>query len=417
MATGNYNDLVSQAQKQLKGTLPGSAKDLVGGYLKASPKPEITPVSGDAAANISGHIDTVFEAKNDLPFAKEVTANQTVAGQLKDLLATDSPYLEQGREVGRRYAASRGLLSSDLAAGYAEGARIGAALPIAQQDASTFAQAARQYQAHLETLIEQANQGDINAQLQLQAAGYNSQLSAQQHAQNLYEQALNGDINARLQLEQANQNAILTGQQGAINSRLQQEQGDINSRLQREQNQYALQQIRTQGDIQKSLQAAGFAHDKVMAEVNHGFQVDLAQREYANQSAILGRQQQFALNMDDRDFQQQTALSRQEYTQTLSQINVQANNDRQRDAAAASAAARLQYTGQSSALLANSSAEIASVYQMQGLTPQQQANAVAQIIARQRANQDALNSLWQQDALYGSTSAARMSLPSAGRAP
>lgn len=63
----------------------------------------------------------------------------TVAGQLSTLLAAESPYIEQARRRGEEQAARRGMLTTSISAGAAEREAIAAALPIAQQDAETYA--------------------------------------------------------------------------------------------------------------------------------------------------------------------------------------------------------------------------------------------------------------------------------------
>jgi hypothetical protein len=63
----------------------------------------------------------------------------TVAGQLNSLLAADSPYLSENRRQAQEAAGKRGLLNSSIAAGAGQRAAIQSALPIAQQDAETYA--------------------------------------------------------------------------------------------------------------------------------------------------------------------------------------------------------------------------------------------------------------------------------------
>lgn len=69
---------------------------------------------------------------------REVQPEDTVAWQMDNLLDKGSRYITSARQRGVEQAASRGLLNSSLAAGSAERAAIEAALPIAQQDASTY---------------------------------------------------------------------------------------------------------------------------------------------------------------------------------------------------------------------------------------------------------------------------------------
>lgn len=97
-----------------------------------------------------------------------VSRNQTAAGQLDDMLASNSPLMQRAAMQGRQYANSRGLLNSSMAAEAAQGAMIDRATPIAQQDASTYfknnqANADRSQQAYMANLNYQ-NQRGLNEQ-------------------------------------------------------------------------------------------------------------------------------------------------------------------------------------------------------------------------------------------------------------
>src|SRR5690554_3502530 len=71
------------------------------------------------------------------PLIADVGRNETVQGQLDQILKSGSPLLENARARSMEFAASRGLQNSTLAAGAGERALIETALPIAQQDAQT----------------------------------------------------------------------------------------------------------------------------------------------------------------------------------------------------------------------------------------------------------------------------------------
>lgn len=63
--------------------------------------------------------------------------SELVANRLNSLLSSSNPYMKQAQTAGLQMANSRGMLNSSAAIQAAEAARINAALPIAQQDAST----------------------------------------------------------------------------------------------------------------------------------------------------------------------------------------------------------------------------------------------------------------------------------------
>lgn len=64
----------------------------------------------------------------------------TVSGQLDKILSKDTPFAQRSNARVAEAFNARGLINSSMAAGAAEAARIDTALPIAQQDASTFTQ-------------------------------------------------------------------------------------------------------------------------------------------------------------------------------------------------------------------------------------------------------------------------------------
>lgn len=72
------------------------------------------------------------------PKTVTVGENDTVQGQLNKITATDSPLMKQAERRARDEVAPRGLLNSSLAVGHAQEAVIASALPIAQQDATTY---------------------------------------------------------------------------------------------------------------------------------------------------------------------------------------------------------------------------------------------------------------------------------------
>lgn len=113
----------------------------------------------------------------------EVTGNELVSNQLNNLISKNNPYIQRARAGAMNTANSRGLLNSSIAAGSGEAAAIDAALPIAQQDASTYA---NRGQAREEGIIasQLQKQKDTNtAGLYGVQAGYESILSKQDAGQ------------------------------------------------------------------------------------------------------------------------------------------------------------------------------------------------------------------------------------------
>jgi hypothetical protein len=96
-----------------------------------------------------------------------VDPNQTVANQITGLLSSSNPYITNARAQGTQGAASRGFLNGSMAAGASENAAVNAALPIATQDASTYAKAG---ESNASNATQQAIEAE-RARAQLGAAG------------------------------------------------------------------------------------------------------------------------------------------------------------------------------------------------------------------------------------------------------
>src|SRR5688572_5199684 len=141
--------------------------------------PDLIPTAATTAANVSGAVDQ--SGSENLG----VSANSTVKSQITDLLAKPSAYIQQARERGKRAGAERGLANSNLSVQSGEQAAIASALPIASQDAQTYAVQQQQRQAHLDKLKEAAQAGDTQAQLNYANAKAQAQLQDREHAQEL----------------------------------------------------------------------------------------------------------------------------------------------------------------------------------------------------------------------------------------
>lgn len=90
----------------------------------------VTPVTKAAA---------VYQPKAINATTREVSGNELVENRLNNLISGNSEYIKLAEAKAKEQSAGRGLLNSSLAAGAGRAAAISAALPIAQQDASTHA--------------------------------------------------------------------------------------------------------------------------------------------------------------------------------------------------------------------------------------------------------------------------------------
>ena len=104
------------------------------GYQPA-PRASVDNYTAPNAASTQG-----YSATN-----QAVTSDQLASDQMTELLAGDSPYIRQARQQGLLSSHGRGMLNSSASAGAAQAAAVQAALPIAQQDAATYGNAAANY--------------------------------------------------------------------------------------------------------------------------------------------------------------------------------------------------------------------------------------------------------------------------------
>lgn len=115
----------------------------------------------------------------------EVKPNQTVQSQVKDIIAENSPLMQQAETRSLQQANKRGLMNSSIAVGAGQSALYDAAAPIAAADAATYARAG-EFNAGTQQQTSLANQASTN-----QVNSQNSQLSTNVALNNA---ALNTDI-------------------------------------------------------------------------------------------------------------------------------------------------------------------------------------------------------------------------------
>lgn len=143
----------------------------------------------------------------------------TVAGQLNTLLKGDSAYIKQAEEAGKEQAASRGLLNTSAAAGSARKAAIGAAVPIATQDAQTYAAAQGREQAAGIAQNQTQTEGIVSGEMTEQKGAIAQQA---QNIQNQFQAQMQGASEANKVLLQDMQNSYNT-----FNLEMQNEQANF----------------------------------------------------------------------------------------------------------------------------------------------------------------------------------------------
>ena len=223
-------------------------------------------------------------------------ANSTVQGQLKNVLDSGSPLLDRAETKAKQGMNQRGLLNSTMALTAGQSALYDAALPIAQQDASTFADAGKT-NSQLQTQVSLANAGatndaskfgaDASNQASMQAAGFKQQSNLQ--TQDLAAQAAQQDkeLASRYDLAQldANSRAQLQAADIANQQKLQAAQAELQKGLQ--SNDLAVKQSMQQYDaaVQQAMQGRDNATKLQLATLQADSQMALAEVEakYKNQ--------------------------------------------------------------------------------------------------------------------------------------
>jgi hypothetical protein len=180
------------------------------------------------AAGISGQ---TTQAANTTDWA--VDKPQTVSGQVEGLIAKESPLMQQAETRSLQKMNERGLVNSSMAVGAGQSALYDAALPIAQQDANTYANAGK-FNADAKNQASQFNAAQKNTMTsQLLDTGFKG-LIANQAAKN---DAVKTDATLGLQASLANQDAgvkeRLTAFDGAMKMAMQ--GADTEAKLQLQQ--------------------------------------------------------------------------------------------------------------------------------------------------------------------------------------
>jgi hypothetical protein len=117
--------------------------------------------------------------------APVVTPESTVSNQLSTLLSKGSPVMTLAESKAKEQAQRSGLLSSSLAVGAGQRAVIESALPIAQQDARTFAESGLLAQRGQQDIQLAQERGDISSVLQQEGATQTQETQRQAATQRL----------------------------------------------------------------------------------------------------------------------------------------------------------------------------------------------------------------------------------------
>lgn len=241
-----------------------------------------------------------------------VDQNQLVQNQVQGIIAKDSPLMQQAATTAKQGMAQRGLLNSSMAVGAGQNAVIASAMPMAQQDAGTYAQSA-QFNAQNNTNVNLANAGFRN-----DAARFNA-----------------GERNQAAQFGADAANRV-----GMFNADARNQAGQFNAN---QQNQFGLTQLQGQIDINKMTQqqrntleqmatAQGYDLQKMDAQQLQTLAQMAVQQQYA--MTQLGSQQAFQESMarlqeSGMDFRQAREIASREMLSQLEMAGVQNRFDQE----------------------------------------------------------------------------------------
>ena len=141
-------DIISGFNKSQEGQGYDAAISTPTGMLEGAKAHGYEPTGYNAApkANVTGYTAPDQAATKGYSATNQaITPDQMSGDRMAQLLAGDSKYIAQARNDGMLAAHSRGLVNSSMAPGMAEAAAIRAAMPLAQQEAGVYSNAAANY--------------------------------------------------------------------------------------------------------------------------------------------------------------------------------------------------------------------------------------------------------------------------------
>jgi len=324
------------------------------------------------------------------PVSRAVQDNELSRDQLDQMLASNSPLMQRAASTGMNYAASRGLLNSSIAAGASQSAMIDAAAPFALQDARTFADAASQNsafanQAALQNAQTQTNVNMFNVGEGNQNARLNQSAINDAYAFNAA--ASNNSIQSALDRDQ--QMALQENQQQFAAGENQAERG-LRQSLQTQQFDFQTGENALDRALQGTLQGNQFDFQGTQADLDRQQQTDLQQSQQqfaenqaeldrAQQMTYLGAQQTFAAAQ--AELERMASIENREDVQRFDAWRQQNQNEWlaiQADLDRAFQSANIDQ--QSATMIATQTMDsIAAIYSDPNLTPEQKANAVANV--------------------------------------
>lgn len=164
------------------------------------PQPDPDPVPGTTTTPVQAPIEPA-PAPVVKPAMSEVdTATETVEGRLNALTAKGSKYTELAAKDASRRANTRGLINSTMAAGAGTEAAIRSALPIAQQDANTFAENRQANQDAENRFLENRQSANLNIEVNTSNAQLNEHLVSLESELEKAEMVLGSELKLSLEI-------------------------------------------------------------------------------------------------------------------------------------------------------------------------------------------------------------------------
>jgi len=160
----------------------------------------VKPGTTDTSAGVMGQAATYTPGATTQTDATKWTpdANQLVTGQVDQIISADSPLMQRAGVRADQQMNKRGLMNSSMAVGAGQAAVMDAALPMAQQNAQTYANAG-QFNATQAGQFELANTEAANRAKEFEAAGTNA---LQQQSNTIRQQT------AQFDAQEANKGAL-----------------------------------------------------------------------------------------------------------------------------------------------------------------------------------------------------------------
>lgn len=214
-----------------------------------------------------------------------VDSNQLASTQMNNITSQSSPLMERAKKTGILTAASRGMENSSIAAGAATGAMVDRAMPMAQQDASTYQQQSLTNQAAINR-ADEFSAGTAST-AQLAEAGHAAQAASQEASQETAVSQFNADQQNRIETL----NAELSTDVSKFNSQQLNQAEALNAQMQT-----ATEQGNAEAYNTAQRQFAELQSQVSMANADQEYRASLASVDMENQANMAVMQQNAELN-------------------------------------------------------------------------------------------------------------------------